>query len=89
MIFDFDEDQAKALYYACAHAEMMWRKRSHNPEIDSHGSYVDTPEEFEATCREEMRKCRVTQKALESQLPVGFWVSDVDTIIDNWDSEVA
>jgi len=53
-----------ALSYACAHAEMMWRKRSHNPEIDSHGSYADTPEEFEATCRAEMKKYRELQKKL-------------------------
>ncbi len=51
-----------ALSYACAHAEMMWRKRSHNPEIDSHGSYADTPEEFEVTCRAEMKALRVLQR---------------------------
>lgn len=72
MDFSFSREEAEALYYACAHAEMMWRKRSHNPDIDSYGSY-ENPEEFEATCREEMRKCRVTQKALEAQLPASFW----------------
>jgi hypothetical protein len=51
------------LYYSCAHAEMMWRKRSHNPKIDSHGSH-GTPEEFEATCRAEMRKLRLLQREL-------------------------
>tara|TARA_R110002012_G_scaffold304646_1_gene508248 strand:- start:31 stop:300 length:270 start_codon:yes stop_codon:yes gene_type:complete len=79
-------EQVEALYYACAHAEMMWRKRSHNPDIDRYGSYEE-PEVFEATCREEMRKCRVTQKALEAQLPVDFWETDVDTILENWESE--
>lgn len=74
MNFNFSPEEAQALYYACAHAEMMWRKRSHNPEIDSYRSYADTPEEFEVTCREEMRKCRVVQKALEAQLPVDFWI---------------
>ena len=52
------------LCYACAQAEMMWRKRSHNPDIDSHGSYADTPEEFEVTCRAEMKKYRELQKKL-------------------------
>ena len=52
------------LCYACAQAEMMWRKRSHNPDIDSHGSYSDTPEEFEVTCRAEMKKYRELQKKL-------------------------
>ena len=84
MKFSFSREEAEALYYACAHAEMMWRKRSHDPSIDSHGSY-ESPEVFEATCREEMRKCRVTQKALEAQFPVGFWERDVDTIIENWE----
>jgi len=56
------------LCYACAHAEMMWRKRSHDPEIDSHGSYADTPEEFEATCRAEMKKYRELQKKLASMV---------------------
>ena len=51
-----------ALSYACAQAEMMWRKRSHNPDIDSHGSHADTPEEFEAECRAEMKKYRVLQR---------------------------
>ncbi len=54
------------LCYACAHAEMMWRKRSHHPDIDSHGSYADTPEEFEAECRAEMKKYRELQKKLAS-----------------------
>ena len=52
------------LCYACAQAEMMWRKRSHNPAIDSNGSYADTPEEFEVTCRAEMKKYRELQKKL-------------------------
>ncbi len=86
MEFSFSREEAEALYYACAHAEMMWRKRSHVPTIDSYGSY-ESPEVFEATCREEMRKCRVTQKALEAQFPTGFWERDVDTIIENWESE--
>ena len=51
-----------ALSYACAHAEMMWRKRSHNPDIDNYGSYADTPEEFEAECRAEMKALRVLQR---------------------------
>ena len=85
--FSLSGEQVEALYYACAHAEMVWRKRSHDPGIDRYGDY-ESPEEFEATCREEMRKCRVTQKALASQLPDGFWERDVDTIIENWESEV-
>ncbi len=76
MEFQFSNEEAVALYYACAHAEMMWRKRSHDPGIDRYGDY-ESPEEFEATCREEMRKCRVTQKALESQLPDGFWETEL------------
>ena len=58
----------KELYYSCAEAEMMWRKRSHNPEIDHQGSYADTPEEFEATCRAEMKKYRILQKALGASI---------------------
>ena len=53
------------LYYSCAQAEMMWRKRSHNPAIDHEGSY-DTPEEFEVKCRTEMKKYRLLQKQLGS-----------------------
>jgi hypothetical protein len=49
------------LSYACAHAEMMWRKRSHNPSIDHHGSHGE-PEEFEKTCRAEMKKYRLLQR---------------------------
>ena len=75
MNFNFSPEEATALYYACAHAEMMWRKRSHNPEIDAYSSYED-PDEFELTCRAEMKKCRVIQKALEAQLPAKFWDSE-------------
>ena len=78
MIFDLDTDQAKALYYACAQAEMMWRRRSHNPSIDSEGSYADSPQEFETTCRAEMLKYRNAQKTLEAQLPSGFWNYETD-----------
>ncbi len=77
MEFNFSREEAEALYYACAHAEMMWRKRSHNPSIDSYGDY-ESPEEFEATCRAEMKKCRVVQKALEAQFPERFWDRDAD-----------
>jgi hypothetical protein len=56
------------LSYACAHAEMMWRKRSHNPSIDSHGSYAYSPEEFEATCRAEMKKYRVLQRKVDEAI---------------------
>ena len=77
MTFDLDTDQAKALYYACAQAEMMWRRRSHDPSIDSEGSYADSPEEFEVTCRAEMLKYRNAQKSLAAQLPSDFW--DYDT----------
>ena len=78
MMYDlsFSKEEVKTLYYSLAQAEMMWRKRSHDPDIDTYGSY-ESPEEFEATCREEMRKCRVTQKALESQLPDGFWETEI------------
>lgn len=51
------------LYYSCAQAEMMWRQRSHNPSIDSHGSYED-PAEFETTCRAEMKKYRLLQREI-------------------------
>lgn len=87
MTFDLDKEAVETLYYALAHAEMMWRQRSHNPDIDSHGSYADTPKEFEATCRAEMKRYRTMQKALELQLPSDFWETDVDTILENWDSE--
>ncbi len=56
------------LSYACAHAEMMWRKRSHDPEIDSRGSYADTPEEFEVECRAEMKKYRVLQRKVQEAI---------------------
>ena len=78
MTFTFNEEDTRTLYYALAHAEMMWRKRSHTPNIDNYGSYADTPEEFEAECRAEMRKLRVMQKELELQLPSGFWDSDLE-----------
>ena len=75
MMYDLSltREEVRTLYYSLAHAEMMWRKRSHNPNIDNYGSYADTPEEFETECREEMARYRVMQKELESQLPVGFW----------------
>ena len=75
MMFDLSltREEVETLYYSLAHAEMMWRKRSHNPEIDNYGSYSDTPEEFEAECREEMARFRVMQKQLEAMLPVSFW----------------
>ena len=70
---NFTRDEVETLYYACAQAEMMWRKRSHAPLIDSESSYADSPEEFEVECRAEMKRYRVMQKALESQLPDDFW----------------
>ena len=66
------------LYYSLAHAEMMWRQRSHDPTIHSHGSYADTPEEFEAECRAEMKRYRIMQKELELQFPPGFWDAELD-----------
>ena len=68
MMFDLSltREEVETLYYSLAHAEMMWRKRSHNPAIDSNGSYADTPEEFEVTCRAEMKKYRELQKKLAS-----------------------
>jgi hypothetical protein len=74
MMFDLSltREEVETLYYSLAHAEMMWRKRSHNPEIDAHGSYEE-PEEFERTCRMEMARYRVMQKQLEAMLPVSFW----------------
>ena len=73
-VYEYERDQEQTitmtrrelidLYYACAQAEMMWRKRSHNPSIDSEGSYADTPEEFETTCRDEMKKYRLLQRQL-------------------------
>ena len=56
------------LYYACAHSEMMWRHRSHNPAIDNVGRGED-PDKYEALCRSEMRRYREAQKALGLQMP--------------------
>ena len=70
---EMTREDLRDLYYACAHSEMMWRERSHNPSIDSHHRYADTPEEFEATCRAEMKKYRTLQKRLELQFPANFW----------------
>ena len=61
-------DVLDTLYYACAQAEMMWRHRSHNPEIDNVGRGED-PEEFEAHCRAEMKRARVAQTMLAEQMP--------------------
>ena len=74
MMFDLSltREEVETLYYSLAHAEMMWRKRSHNPSIDAHGSYEE-PEEFELTCRKEMARYRVMQKALDAMLPDDFW----------------
>ena len=78
MMYDLSltREEVETMYYSLAQAEMMWRKRSHNPSIDSHGSY-ENPEEFEVTCRMEMARYRVMQKSLESMLPSDFW--DYDT----------
>ena len=70
---NFTREEVRTLYYSLAQAEMMWRKRSHNPAIDSESKYAESPEEFEVTCRAEMKKYRVMQKQLEEKLPVGFW----------------
>jgi len=78
LTFDLDREAIVTLYYSLAHAEMMWRARSHDPSIDSHASYADTPEEFEATCRAEMKRYRTMQKALELQLPADFWDAELD-----------
>ena len=53
-----------ALYYSCAQAEMMWRKRSHTPSIDNESTCAYSPEEFEATCRSEMKKYRLLQREI-------------------------
>ena len=73
---ELNKDDAKSLYYACAQAEIMWRKRSQNPSIDTLANYVDTPEEFEAECRAEMKKYRTLQNNIEMQFPNGFWSAD-------------
>ena len=78
MTFEFDKEAVMTLYYSLAHAEMMWRQRSHNHTIDNLGSYADTPKEFEAECRAEMKRYRNMQKALELQLPPGFWDFELD-----------
>ena len=61
-------EEMVTLYYSLAHAEMMWRQRSHNPSIDAYSSYED-PEEYEATCRAEMKKYREMQKKLALMMP--------------------
>ena len=70
---ELNRDDAESLYYACAQAEIMWRKRSQNPSIDSLANYADTPEEFEAECRTEMKKYRTLQNNIEMQFPGNFW----------------
>ena len=74
---NFTKEEVETLYYSLAQAEMMWRRRSHNPAIDSESECAESPEEFEVTCRAEMKRYRMMQKQLEAQLPVGFW--DYDT----------
>ena len=75
MSFDlsFSKEEVETLSYSLAQAEMMWRKRSHNPSIDNESQYADTPEEFEAECRAEMKKYRTLQKNIEMQFPGNFW----------------
>ena len=75
MMYDlsFTRDEVETLYYSLAQAEMMWRRRSNNPDIDNESEYADSPEEFEVTCRKEMARYRVMQKQLAAMLPVGFW----------------
>ena len=70
---NFTREEVETLYYSLAQAEMMWRRRSHDPAIDNESQCADSPEEFEVTCRAEMKRYRMMQKKLESQLPVGFW----------------
>ena len=70
---NFTREEVETLYYSLAQAEMMWRRRSNNPDIDSESTYAESPEEFEVTCRAEMRKYRVMQKQLSSMLPAEFW----------------
>ena len=71
------------LYYALAQAEMMWRQRSHNPDIDNVGSGAD-PEVFEAECRDEMKRYRQCQKRFAALMPKewynceGPWALDED-----------
>ena len=69
----FSREEVETLYYSLAQAEMMWRRRSNNPDIDSESTYAESPEEFEVTCRAEMKRYRMMQKQLEARLPVGFW----------------
>ena len=61
-------DVLDTLYYACAQSEMMWRHRSHDPAIDNVGRGEDA-DEFEAQCRNEMKRARVAQKVLAEQMP--------------------
>ena len=62
----FTRRQWIEMSYACAQAEMMWRTRSHNPELGH--NYHDTPEEYETECRSEMKKYRGLQKAICSSI---------------------
>ena len=80
MSFDlsFSKEEVETLYYSLAQAEMMWRRRSHNPAIDSESKYAESPEEFEVTCRSEMKRYRMMQKKLDEMLPVGFWDYETD-----------
>ena len=80
MMYDLSltREEVETMYYSLAQAEMMWRKRSHNPAIDSESEYAESPEEFEVTCRMEMARYRVMQKQLEAMLPVGFWDCDTE-----------
>ena len=70
---NFTREEVETLYYSLAQAEMMWRRRSHNPAIDNESECAESPEEFEVTCRAEMKRYRVMQKELAEMLPVGFW----------------
>ena len=59
----FNKEELETLYYACAQAEMMWRHRSNNPE--QFPNWVKGEWDFEATCREQMKRYREMQKQVE------------------------
>ena len=58
MSFDlsFSKEEVETLYYSLAQAEMMWRNRSKNPDIDSNSEYAESPEDYATECRSEIKR---------------------------------
>ena len=73
MELNFTREEVETLYYSLAQAEMMWRRRSHNPAIDNESECAESPEEFEVTCRAEMKRYRMMQKKLAEMMTTDFW----------------